>query len=190
MKWLVACLALSCFAQFPLPELHTDAVDAGSVFRVKNNQSVPLVAYMIELVGYPGSFYTFIVDEVNGQSVKQGEERASRVQNMTVGAVPDYVKLTAALYADGSAAGDPAKSAALVERRKAMLEATRGVIQRIKAVDAMGQFGRVGLEKLAPRRGAVEQLLHLHRRSAAARNRSQFAGTPVQRKSARGTERA
>ena len=133
MKWLVACLALSCFAQFPLPELHTDAVDAGSVFRVKNNQSVPLVAYMIELVGYPGSFYTFIVDEVNGQPVKQGEERASRVQNMTVGAVPDYVKLTAALYADGSAAGDPAKSAALVERRKAMLEATRGVIQRIKA---------------------------------------------------------
>lgn len=133
MKLLVACLALSCFGQLPLPELHTDAVDAGSVFRVKNNQSAPLVAYMIELLGYPGSFYTFIVDEVNGQPVKQGEERSSRVQNMTVGAVPDYVKLTAALYADGSSAGDPAKAAALVERRKAMLEATRGVITRINA---------------------------------------------------------
>ncbi len=133
MKWLVVCFAVSCFAQLPLPELHTDAVDAGSVFRVKNHQSVPLVAYIIELLGYPGSFYTFIVDEVNGPPVKQGEERASRVQNMTVGAVPDYVKLTAALYADGSAAGDSAKAAALVERRKAMLEATRGVIQRINA---------------------------------------------------------
>ena len=111
----------------------TDAVDAGSIFRVKNNFSKALVAYSIELVGYPGSFYTFIVDEVNGQSVKSGEERASRVQNMTVGAVPDYVKLTAALYSDGLSVGDPAKVAILQDRRQAMLEATRGVIQRITA---------------------------------------------------------
>lgn len=126
-------MALACFAQAPLPELHTDAVDAGSIFRVKNNFSKPLVAYSIELIGYPGSFYTFIVDEVNGQPLKPGEERASRVQNMTVGAVPDYVKLTAALYADGLSAGEPAKVMILQERRKAMLEATRGLIQRITA---------------------------------------------------------
>ncbi len=124
-------MALACFAQAPLPELHTDAVDAGSIFRIKNNFSKPLVAYSIELIGYPGSFYTFIVDEVNGQPVQPGEERASRVQNMTVGAVPDYVKLTAALYADGSTAGDPAKVTLLQDRRKAMLDATRGVIQRL-----------------------------------------------------------
>ena len=133
MRRIVACFALACFGQVPWPDLHTDAVDAGSVFRVKNNHSAPLVAYSIELVGYPGSFYTFIVDEMNGQPVKPGEERASRVQNMTVGAVPDYVKLTAALYGDGSSAGEPAKVAALVERRKAMLEAVRGVIERITA---------------------------------------------------------
>ena len=64
---------------------------------MKNNFSKPLVAYSIELVGYPGSLYTFIVDGVNGRPLKPGEERASHVQNMTVGAVPDYVKLTAAL---------------------------------------------------------------------------------------------
>ena len=57
-------------------------------------------------------------------------------------------------------------------------------------LDAVGQFGRVGLEKLAPRRCAVEQLLHLHRRPAAARHRAQFAGPSVQRKRTRGTERA
>ena len=63
MKLLtLSLMALACFAQAPLPELHTDAVDAGSIFRVKNNFSKPLVAYSIELVGYPGSFYTFIVD--------------------------------------------------------------------------------------------------------------------------------
>ena len=44
MKLLMLTLmALACFAQAPLPELHTDAVDAGSIFRVKNNFSKPLV---------------------------------------------------------------------------------------------------------------------------------------------------
>ena len=70
-------MVLACFAQAPLPELHTDAVDAGSIFHVKNNFSKALVAYSIELVGYPGSFYTFIVDEVNGQSVKPVRLRKS-----------------------------------------------------------------------------------------------------------------
>ena len=134
MKLLtLSFMALASFAQAPLPELHTDAVDAGSIFRVKNNFSKPLVAYSIELLGYPGSFYTFIVDEVNGHPVKPGEERVSHVQNMTVGAVPDYVKLTAALYADGLSAGEPAKVMILQERRKAMLQATRSLIQRIIA---------------------------------------------------------
>ena len=52
-------------------------MDGGSIFRVKNNFSKPLVAYSTELAGYPGGFYTFIVDEVNGQSVRPVRLRKS-----------------------------------------------------------------------------------------------------------------
>ena len=54
MKLLtLSFMALASSAKAPLPELHTDAVDAGSIFRVKNNFSKPLVAYSIELVLRP-----------------------------------------------------------------------------------------------------------------------------------------
>ena len=52
----LAFMALACFVQAPFPELHNYAVDAGSIFRVKNNFSKPLVADNIELVGYPAGF--------------------------------------------------------------------------------------------------------------------------------------
>jgi len=36
---------------------------------------------------------------------RRGGEKRIQVENMTVGAVPDYVKMQAAIYADGSTAG-------------------------------------------------------------------------------------
>jgi len=50
--------ALSSGAQAPVPELKVEAIDGGSVLRVRNNWSQALVAYVIELVGYPGSSYS------------------------------------------------------------------------------------------------------------------------------------
>ena len=34
-------MVLACFAQAPLPELHTDAADADSIFRQKNGAREP-----------------------------------------------------------------------------------------------------------------------------------------------------
>src|SRR5258708_40278113 len=51
---------------------------------------------------------------------------------MTVGAVPDYVKLQAAIYADGTASGIPEKAAQLIARRRVMLETTRELIRRLE----------------------------------------------------------
>ena len=40
---------------------------------------------------------------------------------MTVGAVPDYVKMQAAVFTDGATAGPPEKVGVILERRKAMI---------------------------------------------------------------------
>ena len=50
---------------------------------------------------------------------------------MTVGAVPDYVKIQAALYADGSSSGSDEKVAQLVQRRRFLLQTTRELIARL-----------------------------------------------------------
>ena len=51
---------------------------------------------------------------------------------MTVGAVPDYVKMQAALYASGTSAGVPEKIAQLIDRRRVMLETIRQLIGRLE----------------------------------------------------------
>jgi hypothetical protein len=122
---------MAALAAQPLPELHTEAVAAGSVFHVKNTSAQPLTAYLIELVGYPGSSYWLCQDDV-AAPIAPGAEKGIRVTNMTVGAAPEYVKITAALYADGSSAGAPDKVAQIVGRRKSTLETTREVTRRVE----------------------------------------------------------
>lgn len=121
----------------PLPQLRTDAVPAGSVFHVKNTAQQPLTAYLIELVEYPGSSFTLFQDDA-GTPIAPGAEKTIPVTNMTVGAAPEYVKITAALYADGSTAGDAAKAALITGRRKATLETTRELIARLEKGQAAG----------------------------------------------------
>jgi hypothetical protein len=126
-------LALSTVAaQAPLPELRTEPTDGGSIFYVKNASSQPLTAYLIELVNYPGSSYSLWQDEIASQPIPPGGEKKIQVANMTVGAVPDYVKLQAAIYADGTSSGIPDKVAQFVERRRYTLETTRELIRRIE----------------------------------------------------------
>lgn len=115
-----------------LPELRTEPIGGGSVFFVKNTSSVPLTAYLIELVGYPGSAYSLWQDEISTKPIAPGGEKRIQVTNMTAGAVPDYMKLTAAIFADGSTAGVPEKVAQFVERRRFVLETTRELIRRIE----------------------------------------------------------
>lgn len=124
-------------AEASLPELKVEAIDGGSVLRVRNPASQPLVAYLIELVGYPGSYYSMWRDDP-ASPVAPGAELRIQIVNMTVGAAPEYVKMQAAVYADGSTAGIQEKAAQIVERRRFLLQTTREVIQRLEAASKAG----------------------------------------------------
>ena len=127
-------LALApAFGQPPLPGLRIEATAGGSIFYIHNSSSQPLTAYLIELVNYPGSSYSLWQDDAAGESIPPGGERRTPISNMTVGAVPDYVKMQAAIFADGSSSGIPEKVTALIERRRATLDTTRELIRRLEA---------------------------------------------------------
>ena len=97
--------ALAVFAaDAPLPDLRIEPTGGGSIFYVRNTAAQPLTAYLIELVDYPGSNYFYWQDDP-ADALPPDKTREIHVTNMTVGAVPDQVKLRAAIYADGSTAG-------------------------------------------------------------------------------------
>jgi hypothetical protein len=124
--------------QAPLPGLRVEAIDAGSVLHVKNPSTQPLTAFVIELVDYPGSSFSLWQDEVESEPIPPGGEKRTRTTNMTIGAAPEYVKLQAALYADGTSAGIPEKVAQFIESRRARLETTRELIRRIEKAQSAG----------------------------------------------------
>lgn len=126
-----ALLAIMLQAQAPLPELRVEATDGGSVFHVRNPANQPLTAFLIELVGYPGSSYAFWNDDIGREAIAPGAVRRIPIVNMTIGAAPEYVKLQAALYADGAGAGTPEKVAQLVSLRKKKLDTARELIARL-----------------------------------------------------------
>src|SRR5215212_684264 len=123
-KWTASLLLpLSALAaQPPLPDLRVEAAPGGSVFFVRNAHSQPLTAFIIELVDYPGSSYILWQDDLLTGPLAAGAEKRIPVSSMTVGAVPDYVKIRAAVYADGTSAGIPEKVAHLLDRRRVMLQ--------------------------------------------------------------------
>lgn len=124
-------------AEAPLPGLKVEAIDAGSVLRVSNPSSQPLSAFLIELVGYPGSYYALWRDDPSSP-IAPGAELRIQIVNMTVGAAPEYVKMQAAIYSDGSLAGIPEKAAQIVERRRFVLQTTRELIQRLETAAKAG----------------------------------------------------
>ena len=129
---IALCAAISALAaEVPLPELRIEPKTAGSIFYVRNPAAQPLTAFLIELVDYPGSNYFYWQDEPD-EVVTPGATKEIQVTNMTVGAVPDYVKLRAAIYADGSTAGEPDRVEALIGRRRTALETTRELIRRVE----------------------------------------------------------
>ncbi|MCU1263077.1 MAG: hypothetical protein JWO80_5962 [Bryobacterales bacterium] len=139
-SFTAACLlAVSATAAtFPLPELRIEPTAGGSIFYVRNPSPQPLTAYLIELVNYPGSSYSLWQDDVASEAIPPGGQRRTQVANMTVGAVPDYVKMQAALYADGSSAGIAEKVTQLIERRRAILATERELIGRLEKAQSSG----------------------------------------------------
>ena len=133
VKKIASALLLPLLAMAAqLPELRTEPIGGGSVFFIKNTSSVPLTAYLIELVDYPGSSYSLWQDEISAQPIAPGAEKRIQVTNMTAGAVPDYMKLTAAIFADGTTAGALPKVGQFIDRRHAVLVTTRDLISRLE----------------------------------------------------------
>lgn len=138
MRNLVCFLALGALASMAaaeLPELKVEATDGGSALVIRNPSSTQaLTAYLVELVDYPGSSFAFAQDELalpGGEPLAAGQQRRIPIGNMTVGAAPDYVKMIAAIYADGSSAGPAEKVAQIMERRKLYLATVRDLVSRI-----------------------------------------------------------
>ena len=135
LKLIAATLLMAlpaASADTPLPGLRIEPKAGGSIFFVKNVSSQPLTAYLVELVDYPGSSFSLWQDDIGSAVIAPGAEKRIEVANMTVGAVPDYVKMQAAVYADGTTAGIPEKVKQLIERRHAMLETARDLIRRLE----------------------------------------------------------
>jgi hypothetical protein len=131
-RFAALLIALPLIAQPPLPTLRTEPTTGGSIFFVKNTATQPVTAYLIELVDYPGSSYSFFQDNDASELISAGGEQRVPVTNMTVGAVPDYVKMRAAIFADGTSSGIPEKVKQIVERRRFVLETTRELIRRLE----------------------------------------------------------
>jgi hypothetical protein len=138
MKLAAAGLVAVFAAAAQLPVLRIDATDGGSVVYIRNTNSQPLTAFQIELVDYPGSSFTQWQDEAASGGIPAGAERAYPTTNMLIGASPDYVKVQAVIYADGSSGGIPEKIAQLIARRGAMLETNRELIRRFEKTKAEG----------------------------------------------------
>lgn len=136
---LLLLLAVTVYgSEAPLPELRVEATDSGSVLHVRNPTGKALTAYLIELVDYPGSSFSFWQDDAGGEPIAPGEERSIAITNMLVGAAPDYVQMRAVIYADGSTGGISEKVAQLLERRRYSLETTRELIQRLEKAKSDG----------------------------------------------------
>jgi hypothetical protein len=136
MKTIAATLllALSAAGAEPQsPSLRTEPTGGGSIFYVKNIEQKPLTAFVIELVDYPGSSYSLWEDYiVSGDPIAPGQEKKIMVQNMTVGAVPDYVKIRGAIYADGSSVGLAKNVTALIDRRRAAMSSLQDLTHRLE----------------------------------------------------------
>jgi hypothetical protein len=157
-----ALAAAAALAQAPLPALRVEAIDAGTVLHVKNTAAKPLTAFLVEMVDYPGSSFTYWFDELP-DGLAPAAERPFQVANQLPGAVPDSVKMQAAIFADGSTAGIPGKIAQLIDRRRVLLDTTRDLVSRLSsAADkpaALAALRQLAGSAPAARRPAIGRVL-------------------------------
>jgi hypothetical protein len=133
MKSLLVLLAgLCCAADAPLPGLRVEAVPDGSILIVRNLHTAPLVAVLVEMVGYPGGSFQLLQDEVEREPIGPGQERRYQVLSMLAGVAPDYLKVQAAVYSDGTTSGAPGKVDRILSERRNRLKVLREQIERLR----------------------------------------------------------
>jgi hypothetical protein len=168
-----ALSAAFALAESPLPELRVEPAVQSSILFVKNAASQPpLTAFLVELIGYPGSYFQLWEDDVTSGPVEPGVEKRIPISDMTVGAVPNYVKLTAAIYADGTSSGAPEKVTQLLERRKAVLVATRELIAKLDKARIANTPATTLAAELKQEADALPKLTRSTQKSQAAINQS------------------
>jgi hypothetical protein len=141
----------------PLPGLRVEPADHGSVIYIRNVYTQPLAAFLVELVDYPGSSFSQSEDSVAGEGIPPGVEKAYPVTSMLVGAVsPEYMKVQAAVYADGNVSGLPEKIKLLLARRSSRLETARELIRRIKTAQSSGTTKSGIVDNLKQWSGSLE----------------------------------
>jgi hypothetical protein len=140
MQPVLFCLAfILAPPEAPLPALRVEAMPAGSILHIRNAHTAPLSAFLVRMVDYPGGRFEYFHDNVHGEAIAPGTERHFEVRSMLAGVAPDYLKLQAAIYADGSTAGGAGEVAELIASRRERLRAFREAIQLLDAAKRKGQ---------------------------------------------------
>jgi hypothetical protein len=128
---------VAAIAQTACPEVKAEPVENGSLIYLRHNEAQPLTGFLIEIVDYPGNRFVYMKDELFGASLAAGEERRIVVNSLMPGTVTDYLKVTAAVYADGATCGKAEKVKLIIDARRQQRELNREIISRIrKAVSA------------------------------------------------------
>lgn len=157
-------------AQAPLPVLRVEpAVGSSTVFIRNAATQPPLTAFLVELVHYPGSYFQLWEDDIATPIAPDVEKRIP-ITDMTAGAVPDHMKVTAALYADGTSSGVAEKVNQLVERRRYLLQTTRETIARLEKARTAGTSASAAAADLKQWAEPMEKLTKSSQNSQPAIN--------------------
>jgi hypothetical protein len=159
------------------PEVTAEPRGEGSVIRVRNTGTQHLTAFLVEIVDYPGNEFGMQWDEGCLETVAPGAEKQVVVESMMPGTVPDYLRVRAGVYADGSTFGEASKVNQIVSSRRLRLKLTRDLIDRVEKgrsgtreslwsdLKSVGQSNRIagGILRRLHGRSADEMLVVLRR---------------------------
>lgn len=125
-------------------ESHVDAASHGMAI-VTNLSSVPLAAWLIDIVmepcsplqprSLPRAIDTVLVpgSQMIGPSESRTEALGTSPCNKTGVATPMKAEFRAAIFADGTTAGDPASVTMLLDDRRLVLEQYEAILSRLRA---------------------------------------------------------
>jgi hypothetical protein len=143
---LFACF-VPVMSAAPCPEVNAEPFKDGSLIRIRHDQPQVLTAFLIEIVDYPGNRFAHLEDELFRDSIPAGKERRLVVSSLMPGTVPDYLKVTAAIYGDGTVCGTLEKVKLILDARRENLQQTREIIGRIqKAQTSQGSTASLTAE--------------------------------------------
>jgi hypothetical protein len=129
---LITALFVSPAPGAVCPEVNAEPTEGGSVIRIRHKESHPLTAFLVEIVDYPGNHFTYMEDSLVRGKTAANAEKQVLVQSLMPGTVPEYLKVTSAVYEDGSTCGAVEKLKVLVDARRSELAFTRELIARIE----------------------------------------------------------